>query len=250
MVFHTYGNKENKAVILLHGMLTPYQIWDTATEYFSRQFYVVVPELDGHTENEKSTFISVEDEVNNLIGYIRQELNGKVYLLAGLSMGGRIAAELSKSDTVSIEYLVLDGAPLMKTNSLLMAIMRKNYWNIICSSQKRDPKVKKSFKKDFLPETYWEPYLKIADNMERQSVDNILDSVFSPFEFISYPENMKILFMHGTKANEKVSRKGALKMKEHNQQMKIRCFDGLAHAELACFKQDQWIREVEDFIKL
>lgn len=249
MVFHTYGNKENQAVILLHGMLTPYQIWDEAASYFSNRYYVIVPELDGHTEKEKSTFISVEDEVNKLIEYIRQELNGKVYLLAGLSMGGRIAAELAKSDAVSIEYLVLDGAPLTKTNSLLMTIMKKNYWSIIRRSQKRDPKVKESFKKDFLPEKFWELYLKIADNMKQQSVNNIIDSVFIPFEFISYPGHMKILFMHGTKGNESVSRKGAIRMKEQNLQMEIRCFDGLAHAELACFKQDQWIKEVEDLIK-
>ena len=249
MVFHTYGNKENQAVILLHGMLTPYQIWDEAASYFSNRYYVIVPELDGHTEKEKSTFISVEDEVNKLIEYIRQELNGKVYLLAGLSMGGRIAAELAKSDAVSIEYLVLDGAPLMKTNSLLMTIMKKNYWSIIRRSQKRDPKVKETFKKDFLPEKFWELYLKIADNMKQQSVNNIIDSVFIPFEFISYPGHMKILFMHGTKGNESVSRKGAIRMKEQNPQMEIRCFDGLAHTELACFKQDQWIKEVEDLIK-
>lgn len=236
-------------MILLHGMLTPYQIWDEAASYFSNRYYVIVPELDGHTEKEKSTFINVEDEVNKLIEYIRQELNGKVYLLAGLSMGGRIAAELAKSDAVSIEYLVLDGAPLTKTNSLLMTIMKKNYWSIIRRSQKRDPKVKETFKKDFLPEKFWELYLKIADNMKQQSVNNIIDSVFIPFEFISYPGHMKILFMHGTKGNESVSRKGAIRMKEQNTQMEIRCFDGLAHAELACFKQDQWIKEVEDLIK-
>jgi hypothetical protein len=30
--------------------------------------------------------------------------------------------------------------------------------------------------------------------------------------------------------------------------MEIRCFDGLAHAELACFRNEQWIKEVEGFI--
>ena len=31
MIFHTYGNKENKAVVLIHGMLTPWQIWNYAS---------------------------------------------------------------------------------------------------------------------------------------------------------------------------------------------------------------------------
>ncbi len=27
MVFHTFGNKENSVAVLIHGMLTPWQIW-------------------------------------------------------------------------------------------------------------------------------------------------------------------------------------------------------------------------------
>ena len=45
MIFHTFGDKENKAVILVHGMLNPWQIWNKAIEKFSRTYYVIVPEL-------------------------------------------------------------------------------------------------------------------------------------------------------------------------------------------------------------
>ena len=249
MVFHTYGDKNNKAVVLIHGMLTPYQIWNRAAQVYGSSHYVIVPELDGHTEDGISTFISVEDEVRKLEEYIQNELNGEVYLLAGLSMGGRIASELAKNDALRIENLVIDGAPLMKVNGLFKGIMKNNYKNILSKSRARDPKTKAAFGKNFLPEEYWETFLKIADNMNGQSVDNIIDSVFTQFEFVKYPEGMKILFMHGTKGNESVSKKGALKMKELNPKMEIRCFDGLAHAELACFKPHQWIREVREFAK-
>jgi RNA polymerase sigma-70 factor (ECF subfamily) len=33
MLFHTYGDKNNKAVVLIHGMLTPYQIWNRAAQF-------------------------------------------------------------------------------------------------------------------------------------------------------------------------------------------------------------------------
>ena len=46
MIFHTYGNKESKAIVLIHGMLTPWQIWNTAVKKFSEDYYVVVPELE------------------------------------------------------------------------------------------------------------------------------------------------------------------------------------------------------------
>lgn len=248
MVFHTYGNKENKAVVLIHGMLTPYQIWNKTIEEFAESHYVIVPELDGHTEDETSEFKSVEDEARKIAEYLTKELNGEVYLLAGISMGGRIASEVAKNTGLRIENLVIDGAPLMKVNGILKSIMRNNYKAILKKSKARDPKVKASFEKNFLPGEYWNEFLKIANNMSIETVDNIIDSLFRPFELIKYPDDMKILFMHGTKGNESVSKKGALKMKELNPKMEIRSFDGLAHAELLCFKQEQWNRELREFL--
>ena len=248
MVFHAYGNKENKAVVLIHGMLTPYQIWNRVAQEFAGSNYVIVPELDAHTEDETSAFISVEDEARKIADYITKELNGEVYLLAGISLGGRIASEAAKNQSLKIANLVIDGAPLMKVNGLFKGIMRNNYKTILSQSRARDPKVKASFERDFLPGEYWEPFLNIADRMDKQSVDNIIGSAFAPFEFVKYPEGMKILFMHGTKGNESVSKKGAQKMKELNPKMEIRCFDGLAHAELFCFKQDMWLNEVRGFL--
>lgn len=248
MEFHTFGNKENSAVILLHGMLTPWQIWNKAAEEFSKNYYVVVPELDAHTENGKSSFISIEDEAQKICRYVKRELSGEVYLLAGLSMGGRIAAVTAGMPDIRISRLVLDGAPLLKTNGILKDIMKKNYWNIISRSKEREVKIQKAFERDFLPAEYWDYFVRIADNMEKQSVDNIINEVFKDLDIKAYPDDMKIMFMHGTKGNESVSRKGALRMKERNPQTEIRCFEGLAHAELACFRPEQWIREVEDFI--
>lgn len=248
MIFHTYGQKDNKAIVLIHGMLTPWQIWNTAIESFKRDYYVIVPELDGHTEITPSEFHSVEEETEKIHKYIMDELGGQVYLLAGLSMGGRIAATLAKNEDLKIENLVLDGAPLTKANFLLKAVMKTNYRTIIMKSKKHDAKIMEQAKKDFLPEEMLPYYIKIAENMIMESIDNVINSVFSDFVVTKFRSDMKILFMHGTKGNESVSRKCAIKMKSVNPQTEIRCFEGLAHAELACFKSEQWVKEVEAFI--
>ena len=239
MIFHTFGNKGNKAVILIHGMLTPWQIWNCAAGAFEKDHYVVVPELDGHTEEAATAFDSVDEEADKISGYIRDELEGKVYLLAGLSMGGRIAATIAKNSDISIQNLVLDGAPLTKMNGLVKSIFKKNYISIISRSRARDPKILESAKKGFLP---------IADNMKPDSINRVIDTVFADFEYIAYRKDMRILFMHGTKGNEAVSRKCAGKMKEANPQTEIREYKGYAHAELACFKPEQWVKELEEFL--
>ena len=248
MIFHTYGKKENKAVVLIHGMLTPWQIWNTAIKKFKKDFYVIVPELDAHTEVTPTMFHSVEEEAEKIHEYIMEELGGKVFLLAGLSMGGRIAATLAKNEDMEIENLVLDGAPLAKMNFLMKAILKTNYKTVIMKTKKHDPKIMEQAKKDFLPEEILPYYVKIAVNMIMPSIDNVINSVFSKFEFKEYKSTMKILFMHGKKGNESVSRKCALKMKKVNPQTEIRSFEGLGHPDLACFKADQWVKEVEGFI--
>ncbi|MCR4927111.1 MAG: alpha/beta hydrolase [Lachnospiraceae bacterium] len=249
MLFHTYGKKENKAVILIHGMLTPWQIWNTAVKTFKKDYYVVVPELDAHTEISPTVFHSIEEEAAKIHDYVLEELGGKVFLLAGLSMGGRIAATITKSEDISIENLVLDGAPLAKMNVLMRAIMKVSYKSIILKSKKHEAKTLERAKKNFLPEDMLPYYIKIAENMIMVSVNNMIDSVFSKFDFSNFGGDTNILFMHGTKGNEMVSRKCALKMKKANPQTEIKCYDGFAHAELACFKPEQWVQEVGDFIK-
>ena len=158
-------------------------------------------------------------------------------MICGLSMGGRIAATLAGMQNISTEYLVLDGAPLLPMPKIMIRFMMGSYIKIIQKSRKRDPKVLESFKKDFLPERYLDDFLKLADYMDEQSIKNILSSVFSAFEFKRYEDSCKILFMHGTKGNESVSKKAAIKMKEVNPQTQIRCYNGYAHAQLLSFEQ-------------
>lgn len=248
MIFHTFGNNENKTIMLIHGMLTPWQIWEDAVSVLSKDYYVVVPELDAHTEHKPSRFTSVENEAEQLRDYLIENHNGELYALCGLSMGGRIAAALAGMDGIKTKHLVLDGAPLKKMPGILKSIMKKSYISIIDKSKKRDPKVIESCKRDFLPERYHVHYFKIADNIHNDSINRIIDSVFSDFTFKTYDSSSKILFMHGTKGNEIVSKKAAIKMKEINPQTEIRCFDGYAHGQLACFEPQNWIKEVLQFL--
>ena len=248
MIFHTFGDASKKPVLLIHGMLNPWQLWEEAAEHFSKECYVIVPELDAHTEEETSTFVSVDDEAKAIREYVINEFGGKLFMICGLSMGGRIAATIAGLPGISTEHLVLDGAPLMAMPKFLIRFMTNSYIKIIKKSKARDPKTLASCRRDFLPERYIDDFLKIADHIEDTSIRNILSSVFSAFDYKTYDPNCRILFMHGTKGNESVSRKAALKMKEVNPQTEIRVYDGYAHAQLMSFEQSKWIREVQGFL--
>ena len=246
MRFHTFGSDTNQAIVLIHGMLNPWPLWQQAIDAFSDEYYVIVPELDAHTEDASSRFETIEKEAEQIRQYLLAHCGGKVYAICGLSMGGRIAATLASLPGITTENLVLDGAPLCSVPKLLVGFMKKSYISIIRKSKQRDPKVLESAKKDFLPETLIPDFLKVADHMEEQSIHNMLDSVFSSFAFRKY--DCRILFMHGTKGNESVSKKAAIKLKAVNPQTEIRCFDGYSHAQVASFETEKWIEEVKSFL--
>ncbi len=78
MIFHTFGNTESKVIMLIHGMLTPRQIWEDAVSVLAKEYYVVVPELDAHTEDRPSSFLSAENEAEQIRDYIMQDFGGKL----------------------------------------------------------------------------------------------------------------------------------------------------------------------------
>ncbi len=249
MRFHTFGNKENKIMLLIHGVLTPWQIWQEQIEYFSKKYYVIVPALDGHVEEEASEYKSVENEAEQIIRFILDDHGGDVEAVCGLSMGGAIAYKIFESGKLNIKYLVIDGGPLSPLGRLPVWFMEKSYTSIIHKAKVRDKKTLENFKKDFLPEKYLESFLKFADTMSDATISNMIRGVFCiSIRECDHGKDTSILFMHGTKGNEMVSRKAARKMKEIYPQTEIQCFDGYLHAELAIYHSEEWIEHVDEFI--
>ena len=249
MNFHTFGNENSKVMILIHGVLTPWQIWQEQIDYFSERYCVIVPALDGHIENEHSEFKSVEDEANKIVDFITENYGDNVDTVCGLSMGGAIAYKIFESERLSINHLIIDGAPLSPVGKIPVWFMEKSYLSIIHKSKLRDKKTLANFKKNFLPEKYLNSFLNFADTMTDTTISNIVRGVFNvSISRISKGDNTFILFVHGTKGNETVSQKAAKRMKELYPQTEIRCFKGYAHAELAIYHSGEWIKQVDEFI--
>ena len=40
MKFHTFGSDKNPPIVLIHGTLTPWQVWEKQIEHFKKKYYV------------------------------------------------------------------------------------------------------------------------------------------------------------------------------------------------------------------
>ena len=248
MMVHEFLDGSKPVMVLLHGVLTPWQVWMPQIEVFRTEYNIYAIALNAHTEESASEFVSVLAEAEEILAYFEKKGIEAIDVLCGLSLGGKIAHEIWKSGRVPIRNLIMDGAPLVRCPRFAINIMIRNYKDIIHKSKKRDGKVLGRFQR-FLPETYLNSYLKIADLFTDESVENIANSVFAGGDIKEIDHKTRILFIHGTKANEILARKSAKLMKKHDPAVQVVCFRGDAHCHKVIFQPEKWTAVVKAFLK-
>ncbi len=249
MEFHTFGDSSERPVILIHGVFTPWQIWEKHIAALKDEYYIIVPALDGHIAEHPSEFISCDDEAAQIEAFVKEDLGGEVYALCGLSMGGFIADRIYERGNITIKYLIMDGAPLLKAGALPVKFMTVSYKDILHKAKRRDRKTLENFRRDFLPEEFLPMFLSFADTMTDSTVENMLGSVFGTEFSPRKDSGTRILYMHGTAGNEVYSVKAAKALKRSCPDAVIKQFDGMKHAELAVYHPDKWVKTVRAFLE-
>ncbi len=249
MKFHTFGQPSSPVMLLIHGTLTPWQIWGTQIAHFCREYYVVAVALDAHTEEERSDFVSIEQEAAAIEAWLGAQQMHEIYAVCGISLGGAVAHQLWQDQKLRIRHLVLDSAPLLKFGRLPEWCMTRSYLRIIAGSRRRDPKVLADFERDFLPGQYLESYLKIADRITVDSVRNMLASVCRYTFAKGITSDTRILYLHGTKGSEWFMRRTASRMQKHYPAMEVRCLTGCGHCEYAIYQPEKWLDIVENWMQ-
>ena len=64
MIFKTFGNKHNKAVLLIHTLFTSADFFAPVTDLLAKDYFVITPTLSGHYQN--SVYISAENEIRKI----------------------------------------------------------------------------------------------------------------------------------------------------------------------------------------
>ncbi len=249
MKLHEFGTENKPVMVLIHGVLTPWQIWEPQIKAFQDTYHIFAVALSAHTEEEASEFVSLEAEATEIVQALQNHQVKEIDVLCGLSLGGVIAHEIWKSGILPIRHLVLDGAPLVPFPLHSCKIMTGNYIRIIHKSQARDPKTLEAFKKNFLPEKYLESFLKIADFMTDTSMINIIQAADTGNLCTIVNNQSKILFIHGTKGNEILSKKVAKLMKKAYPETQVVCFPGDVHCYKAIYEPEKWIEVVNAFLE-
>lgn len=110
MQFHEYGNPSAPTVLLLHGGgLSDWSV-RPAAKLLQKDYFVVTPVIDGHGEDWKQEFCSIEDSAQKVICYLQEHCGGRVFAIAGLSLGAQIAAQVLTDAPNAAQFAVLESA--------------------------------------------------------------------------------------------------------------------------------------------
>lgn len=249
MEFHTLGQFDKPVILLIHGALTPYEVMLPIAEHFKDDYRVIIPLLDGHTKRTESTFLSIENEAEQIEEYLKKKEISEIFCVCGLSLGGAIAHNLLARGNIIIHNIVLDGAPLVKSPAWLTKTMTRNYLDILRKSKKREKKTLANFCNYFLPERYLPYYLEFIDKTPEESIINMLKSVgeselCKTLDLLS----TNFLYLHGTKPNEYLSKKSAKRIVKLYPEATVVCLKGDAHCECSIYKPDDFAKIILDFI--
>ena len=125
MLVHKFIDGKKPIMVLLHGLLTPWQIWMPQICAFKDLYNIYAIALNAHTEEAASEFLSVSAEAEEITAFFVNNGIDAIDVLCGLSLGGKIAYEIWKNGRLHISNLVMDGAPLAPCPKFAIKIMEK-----------------------------------------------------------------------------------------------------------------------------
>ena len=110
MIFHEFGDKKFPHILLIHGGGNSWWNYLRQARMLSDKYHVILPTLDGHGEEYQKDYISTENSAQQILEYIKNNCDRKLFAIGGVSLGGQIAMELLSLDSDIAEKAIIDGS--------------------------------------------------------------------------------------------------------------------------------------------
>lgn len=239
MIFKEFGNKKNPVIILLHGGGLSWWSLKPQIEALQKDYYIVTPIIDGHGDDWQNTFISIEHSAEQVIDYIKDNFNGKVYAICGLSIGAQIVVEVISKEQSITENSVIESAlvcPMKMATKLTVPMYNLSYGLI-----KKRWFAKLQAKTLYVPDELFESYFLDSSRMTKQSLINITNSngdySISP---TLRNTHAKVLILVGEKEIS-IMKKSANLLHDTIKGSSLKIIEKGGHGELSLVQTDKYI---------
>ena len=246
MKFITFGNRNNKSILFIHGLASTADLCFKALLPYLQDYFVIFCELDGHYGTNPKDLTSMEETIDSIESYILNELKGSVYGLCGFSMGGTIAVELIGRGNISASKVLLDAA--ITTELGLMARPLTCAFIIGTSRIKN----KKPIPKFLLDKIMGKDNLSVIEMIYPQISKNTIKNACKFMYHYKVPENLSkfsnpIMFWRGSE--EPIPEKSEKILREYLPQMETEVFEEMGHGQFLHEHHNEYAEKLKIFLE-
>jgi len=243
MKFKEFGNKNAPTIIFLHGGGLSWWSLTEIIDDLKSQYHVIAPIIDGHGEDGDTTFVSIEDSASKLISYIEEQHNGKVYALAGLSIGAQIVTEVLSKKADITQYAIIESAlvyPIIGTTSLTVPTFKLFYGLV-----KKKWFSKLQAKTLFVPVKLFEQYYQDSLKISKQSLINITMSNgnYKIREEIKNTSAKVIILVGGKELG--IMKKSAKTLHEMIENSQLYIMKKMGHGEISLVHHEEYLKLIK-----
>lgn len=246
MIIKEFGKENEKVIMLLHGGGLSWWCFKDVAMLLKAEYHIVIPILNGHSDSDRS-FTGIEDNAQEIIDFINQNYGGKIFMLAGLSLGGQILLEILSNKPDICSYAIVESALVypMKTTYKLIEPAYKLCYNLI----KKRWFSKLQFDSLKIKEKLFGDYYIDTCKISKADLIAILksNSDYSLKHTISNT-NARVLVIAGDK-ERKIMISSARKIHNAIPKSELKLLKGYTHGELSINRAEEYVQIINDLSK-
>ena len=246
MKFISYGNRNKKSILFIHGLAsTADQCFKPLLPYL-QDYFVIFCELDGHYGTNPKDLTSMEEAIDSIESYILNEMGGSVYGIYGFSMGATIAVELIGRGNISTSRVLLDGAITAE-----LGLMARPFTCAFIVGASRI-KNKKPLPKFLLDKLMGKDNNSVIEMMYPQISKKTIKNACKFIYHYKPPKNLTnfsnpVIFWRGSE--EPIPAKSEKILRDYLPQMKTEVFEGMGHGQFLHEHPQEYAEKLKLFLE-
>lgn len=168
MHIYEFGSKDNPVILLLPGTMCYWRgNFANVIDELAKDFLVAAVAYTGFDENDTENYQSVEDELDRIEGYIKQNYNGHIRAAYGCSLGGTFITHLTARNNIHLDYGIIGSSDLDQASNLkadiMASLMVKVTYNFIHTGHYNSKLMQKRYEKQMAdPDPYNRAFVAIT----------------------------------------------------------------------------------------
>jgi pimeloyl-ACP methyl ester carboxylesterase len=178
LVFDTFGQAENPAIVFLHGGGSSAWSWSPVVQHLQADFFCLIPDLPQQGRSFEVKPFSIERAADEVTALVYSQVPSRKAMIVGLSEGAQVAVSLLARAPDLVSSAVLSGAllkPLSYSKWMTAGVLRWSYNWFLKPFKQSDWYIRWNMRASVgIPDAYFEHFKSDFQRTSAESWSNLL----------------------------------------------------------------------------